>query len=194
MAKRKNVKPANVETVDVATVVEPTVSEVAPAAGPEPAPVDSAEESTAVSGAVPATQEETENPTRRHGGRQPKNTSVEAAEKPARKRGSRKTKEESAGLVKRGRQKAADEQPAKEAEKQPLLPRRSKMAIPDTMGIFIQYQGEEVDMTAIVEAVKADFVANSKHKRITTLKLYAKPEERTVYYVANDSYNGKITF
>lgn len=68
------------------------------------------------------------------------------------------------------------------------------MAIPDSMGIFIQYQGEEIDMTAIVEAVKADFVANSKHRRITTLKLYAKPEERAVYYVANDSYSGKITF
>lgn len=194
MARRKKVEPANIEAVDVATVGEATAAESAPAVSPEPAPVVSAEETAAVSEAVPAAQEETEKPARRRGGRRPKNTPAGAAEKPVRKRGGRKPKDESAEPVKRGRRKASEEKPAENPEKKSLLPRRSKMAIPDTMGIFIQYQGEEIDMTAIVEAVKADFVANSKHKRITSLKLYAKPEERAVYYVANDSYNGKITF
>ena len=49
-------------------------------------------------------------------------------------------------------------------------------------------------MSAIVEAVKADFVAASKHKRITSLKLYVKPEENAVYYVANDTVHGKVVF
>ena len=194
MARRKKVEPVNAEAVDIATVAEAAATEAAPAVSLEPVPAASAEESVAVSEAVPAAQEETEKPARRRSGRRPKHALAEAAEKPVRKKGGRKPEDESAEPVKRGRRKAAEEKPAEGSEKESLLPRRSKMAIPDSMGIFIQYQGKEVDMTAIVEAVKADFVANSKHKRITSLKLYAKPEERAVYYVANDSYNGKITF
>lgn len=186
MARKRKVEPANTEIASAATAVEPGAAEATPVVSPEPTPV------AATEGAIAAP--EAEKPAKRRGGRRSKNASAEATEKPARKRSGRKPKDESAEPVKRGRRKAAEEKPAESSEKKSLLPRRSKMAIPDSMGIFIQYQGEEVDMTAIVEAVKADFVANSKHKRITSLKLYAKPEERAVYYVANDSYNGKISF
>lgn len=198
MARRKKVEPANTEAVGVATVEEAAATEAAPAVSLESAPTASVEESAAAAEPVPAAQEETEKPVRRRGGRRPKNTSAEATEKPARKRGGQKPKEEPAETParRRGGRKAkpAEEKSAEKAEKKLLLPRRSKVDIPDSLGVYIQYQGGEVDMSAIVEAVKADFVAASKHKRITSLKLYVKPEENAVYYVANDTVHGKVVF
>lgn len=198
MARRKKIEPANTEAVGVATVEEATATEAAPAVSPESAPAASAEESAAASEPVPAAQEETEKPARRRGGRRPKNASAEETEKPARKRGGQKPKEEPAETParRRGGRKAkpAEEKSAEKAEKKLLLPRRSKVDIPDSLGVYVQYQGGEVDMSAIVEAVKADFVAASKHKRITSLKLYVKPEENAVYYVANDTVHGKVVF
>ena len=195
MARRKKVEPANTEAVGVTTVEEAAATEAAPAVSLESAPAASVEEFAAAAEPVPAAQEEPEKPVRRRGGRRPKNTSAEATEKPARKRGGQKPKEEPAETParRRGGRKA---KPAEEksAEKKLLLPRRSKVDIPDSLGVYVQYQGGEVDMSAIVEAVKADFVAASKHKRITSLKLYVKPEENAVYYVANDTVHGKVVF
>ena len=198
MARRKKVEPANTEAVGVTTVEEAAATEAAPAVSLESAPAASVEEFAAAAEPVPAAQEETEKPVRRRGGRRPKNTSAEATEKPARKRGGQKPKEELAETParRRGGRKAkpAEEKSAEKAEKKLLLPRRSKVDIPDSLGVYVQYQGGEVDMSAIVEAVKADFVAASKHKRITSLKLYVKPEENAVYYVANDTVHGKVVF
>lgn len=60
--------------------------------------------------------------------------------------------------------------------------------------IFVQYQGGEISMDALVEAVKANFHAEKKRTLITSLKMYMKPEEHTAYYVINGEYEGKITF
>ena len=60
--------------------------------------------------------------------------------------------------------------------------------------IFVQYQGGEVNMDALVEAVKEAFHAEKKRTLITGLKMYVKPEENTAYYVINGEHEGKITF
>lgn len=60
--------------------------------------------------------------------------------------------------------------------------------------LLMQYQGEEVDLTALAEAAKADFRGEKKRTLITELKLYIKPEERMAYYVINGSHEGKIPF
>lgn len=58
--------------------------------------------------------------------------------------------------------------------------------------IFVQYQGGETGIDALVEAVKADFHAEKKRTLITSLKMYVKPEEHTAYYVVNETFEGKI--
>lgn len=60
--------------------------------------------------------------------------------------------------------------------------------------IFMQYQGEQTDMSTLLEAAKADFRSTRKRIRIINLKLYVKPEERTAYYVINEKYEGRISF
>lgn len=60
--------------------------------------------------------------------------------------------------------------------------------------IVVQYQGGETDVAALVEAAKADFHSTKKRTRVTSLKLYIKPEENAAYYVINENYNGKIEF
>ena len=58
--------------------------------------------------------------------------------------------------------------------------------------IFLQYQGDEVDMSILTEAAKADFHSQKKRTSITDLKLYVKPEECAAYYVINEKFEGKI--
>lgn len=60
--------------------------------------------------------------------------------------------------------------------------------------IFVQYQGGEASMDALVEAVKESFHAEKKRTLITSLKMYVKPEEHTAYYVINGEFEGKILF
>ena len=211
MKKQKKHKQTNANPVSTQIVTEPTVAEAIPAASQEPVPaveeipaapvvempdIPASETEVPTPEAVTNPQEEPAKPARKRSSRQPKSAAAETAEKSSKKRGGRK-KDATAETAEPSAKKRSERktEPVKEKqEKKPLLPRRSKMDIPDSLGIFVQYQGGEVDMNAIVDAVKADFAATSKQKRITTLKLYVKPEEHTAYYVANDSYNGKITF
>lgn len=58
--------------------------------------------------------------------------------------------------------------------------------------LVLQYQGSETDLTALVEAAKADFHQTKKRTLITALTLYVKPEEHMAYYVINGSHEGKI--
>lgn len=60
--------------------------------------------------------------------------------------------------------------------------------------VFIQYQGDQTDMNALVEAAKTDFRSSKKRVLITGLTLYIKPEEQTAYYVINGEYEGKVSF
>ena len=58
--------------------------------------------------------------------------------------------------------------------------------------IFVQYQGGEVGVDALVDAVKESFRAEKKRTPITSLKMYVKPEDRAVYYVVNEKFEGKL--
>ncbi len=60
--------------------------------------------------------------------------------------------------------------------------------------LFVQFQGAEIDLNALVEAAKADFHAAKKRTLVTGLKLYVKPEECAAYYVINGKHEGKILF
>ena len=60
--------------------------------------------------------------------------------------------------------------------------------------VILQFQGSEVDLDTLVEAAKADFRQEKKRTPITDLKLYVKPEERTAYYVVNETFNGSVSF
>ena len=59
---------------------------------------------------------------------------------------------------------------------------------------IVQYQGTDVDLSALAEAAKADFRQIKKRTLITELKLYVKPEEHTVYYVVNGDCTGSIAY
>ena len=59
---------------------------------------------------------------------------------------------------------------------------------------IVQYQGADVDLSALAEAVKADFRQVKKRTLITEMKLYVKPEEHTVYYVINGNHTGSIAY
>lgn len=58
----------------------------------------------------------------------------------------------------------------------------------------VQYQDVDVTVEDLIEAAKADFRSARKRTPITDLQLYVKPEERTAYYVINESYEGQISF
>jgi hypothetical protein len=63
-----------------------------------------------------------------------------------------------------------------------------------TPTLTMQYGGRDIDVKALVQAAKDDFKANLKRTLLTELNLYLKPEESTLYYVANGSTEGKIKF
>lgn len=60
--------------------------------------------------------------------------------------------------------------------------------------LVVQFQGDDIDLSTLVEAAKADFHQTKKRTLITGLKLYVKPEERMAYYVINEKYTGSISY
>ena len=60
-----------------------------------------------------------------------------------------------------------------------------------TPTLTMQYGGRDIDVKALVQAAKDDFKANHKRTLLTELNLYLKPEDSTMYYVANGSVEGK---
>lgn len=60
--------------------------------------------------------------------------------------------------------------------------------------IIMQFQGAETDLGELAELAKSDFHAKRKRTLITSLRLYIKPEERTAYYVVNETYTGQVQF
>lgn len=102
-------------------------------------------------------------------------------------------------------QSAPAEKPKKRPGRQPLTAEEKKAAAKaraeekkkaENMKpeVFVQFQGGEISVDALVDAAKDDFHQAKKRTRVTALKLYVKPEEYTAYYVVNDSHEGKITF
>ena len=60
--------------------------------------------------------------------------------------------------------------------------------------VHVQYQDSDADMQTLIAAAREDFRTVKKRMRITDMKLYVKPEERTAYYVINGEFNGKVMF
>lgn len=59
--------------------------------------------------------------------------------------------------------------------------------------IYIQCFGLEKDTKDYVNQAKEDFIENgNKKSEIKTINIYIKPEDETVYYVVNDTFEGKI--
>ena len=60
--------------------------------------------------------------------------------------------------------------------------------------IYVQYQQTEANVTELIQVAKDEFHKEKKRTHVTSMKLYVKPEERTVYYVINDSAEGKVEY
>ena len=90
-----------------------------------------------------------------------------------------------------GRKPYTPEQKASAAKAREDAKKKAENLVPE---VIIQYQDSEANVTSLIEAAKAGFRSVKKRTRITDLKLYIKPEERTAYYVVNESFDGKISF
>ena len=100
---------------------------------------------------------------------------------------------------------AAKDEPAKKPGRKPMTAaekaanakaraEEKKKADAMTPTLTMQYGGRDIDVKALVQAAKDDFKANHKRTLLTELNLYLKPEDSTLYYVANGSIEGKISF
>ncbi len=56
-----------------------------------------------------------------------------------------------------------------------------------TVKVFVEYQGKQMDVETILEAVKA----TAGVKRPKSLEVYVKPEDGAAYYVVNGKDSGK---
>ena len=59
---------------------------------------------------------------------------------------------------------------------------------------IMQFQGADTNLDTLAETAIAKFHEQKKRTRVTSLKLYIKPEERKAYYVVNEKYTGDIIF
>ena len=87
--------------------------------------------------------------------------------------------------------------PMSEAEKAEAAKARAEAKAKEagmTPELYLQFNGGEVDLAALVESAKADFKSTRKRTPLTELKLYIKPEDGAAYYVANGSVEGKVSF
>ena len=100
---------------------------------------------------------------------------------------------------------AAKAEPAKKPGRKPMTAaekaanakaraEEKKKADAMTPTLTMQYGGRDIDVKALVQAAKDDFKANHKRTLLTELNLYLKPEDSTLYYVANGLTEGKIRF
>jgi hypothetical protein len=58
--------------------------------------------------------------------------------------------------------------------------------------VYIQYDGKEVDVEAVVAEAKAQFKAEMGRKAVKTCQVYVKPQENAAYFVINDEFSGKV--
>lgn len=58
--------------------------------------------------------------------------------------------------------------------------------------LYVQFSGFEFSYDELLEKVKADYIAQTGKKTITSTKLYVKPEDMKVYYVINEKFMGDV--
>lgn len=68
----------------------------------------------------------------------------------------------------------------------------AKKAAAQKPQVYLQYNGNEVDTEAVVNAAKAEFKAEKGRVAIKTCQVYLKPQEGAAYYVINGDFTGKI--
>lgn len=62
-----------------------------------------------------------------------------------------------------------------------------------TTEVFFEFAGKQINPADVTEAVKKAYVdAGNKASSIKSMKLYVKAEDSAVYFVINDSVEGKI--
>lgn len=76
------------------------------------------------------------------------------------------------------------------AEKKPAR----KTAAKAVEQVFVQFGGNEAEVSALVAAAKEAFKAEKPRTAVKELKLYVKPEEAAAYYVINGTFDGKVSF
>ena len=90
-----------------------------------------------------------------------------------------------------GRKPMTPEQKAEAAKAREEEKKKADNLVPE---VVVQYQDSEANIAALIDAAKKDFRTVKKRMHITDMKLYVKPEERTAYYVINDTFDGKVSF
>ena len=143
--------------------------------------------------AAPETTEQPQEPKKRRGGRKPMTPEEKAARKAQREaRAAAAEAGEQEPKKRRGGRKpftAAQKAAAAKAREEAM--QKAANLIPE---VHVQYQDSDADMQTLIAAAKEDFRSVKKRMRITDMKLYVKPEERTAYYVINDEFSGKVTY
>lgn len=62
------------------------------------------------------------------------------------------------------------------------------------IAFYIQYEGKEMNYDDIVKQIKEIWVSQgNKISHIKNLDIYAKPEERKIYYVINGEFSDSIS-
>ena len=127
-----------------------------------------------------------------------------ASEKPAKAQKAEKPVKETAPVKKTAEKKAAPVSPKKtekETVKAPAVkaaPAAAKKeettAAMNNAELFIEYQGKSYNRDELVEKAVTIWVKKLRRGRsnITSLELYVKPQEQTVYYVFNGTRNGSF--
>ena len=58
--------------------------------------------------------------------------------------------------------------------------------------VFVEFNNAQESIDELVENVKKKFAADGNTEEIKSVKIYLKPEERTAYYVVNDTIHGQM--
>ena len=118
-----------------------------------------------------------------------KKTPAKATPKKAVKAEKEEKKEAAMEVKKRGPKPKTEAQKAEDAKKRAELKKAAANMAPE---MFLQYQGGEVKLDALVEKAKEDFKSAHKRTPIVSLKMYLKPEDNAAYYVVNETSAGKV--
>ena len=140
---------------------------------------------------APETMEQPQEPKKRRGGRRPMTPEEKAARKAQREAKAADAGEQEPKKRRGGRKPFTAEQRAAAAKAREEVKQKAANLIPE---VHVQYQDSDADMQTLITAAREDFRTVKKRMRITDMKLYVKPEERTAYYVINGEFSGKVTY
>ena len=73
-------------------------------------------------------------------------------------------------------------------------PEQPEPELQAAVAAYVQYQGEELDISVLAENAKTAFAAEHADVKIAEVRLYVKPEERAAYYVINGEFNGCVKY